>query len=599
MYNRNRTPEHHINRLIVYEKRPKSNLEFLPFRRKTFRGQNSVLFIVNDPQNKNRAKMWCSLLHKLYHTHAMASNSLDPTKIRKYIDDHKIVSVLLLNLSNDSDKITISTENESIYSFLTRSFSFENLQYTVNQEDVQEYPISRLTTLFTIGQNVNLTNFFSFLTSFLQVHTKLSSEHKESRILALSEHNVRQNIPYNRVELHPTFLLQNDLQENDFAVIYNPFNYKYSVANVKSSSKIAVDEIIASPSIKNKLELWIQAKIVIHPVKKIISQKIQIQDVSKLADGNITVSEDIYQLVEEMGAEHYEVVNRATSASIDITRSEIIVGSSLAPGTIRMSYLQREFLDFEHPPDTLPPFYFQLFKNASVLNQEQVEFLNTHYSKGRVHQIDTYEEKLKAKKILQNVGYNRAVIYPLPLKRNRKQLNILKRPFQFFLHWSIRPSSLKLKVIRPYSTDESSNIVRISKSVMSVLGVAENDLIQLAYRGRFITVPVLELDSTQLIKETNIICNESTINISIGIPAHLRHKLGIKQIGKICTVERDLKFLYRKNWNTQFLPILATIFTIYSLKIDDLWLKILMMVIIIPISSYITLSPVREKIPKI
>jgi len=427
---------------------------------------------------------------------------------------------------------------------------------------------------------------------------KLSWEHKESMVLDVSRFSVKQSIPYNRVEFHPDVLIQFGLQENDYVVIYHPLNCKFSVASVKSSPVINRNEIIVSPSIKKKLELWPHAKIVVHPLRRMISTNIQIQNVKQLADGTVIVSDDIYQQMNEMGAEHFEIVNRITSASVDIDRSKIVLDGSIKPGTVKMSYLQREFLDFEHPPNTLSDFYYNLFISTQRLNENQVVFLRDHYENNKVHHIDSYEEKLKAKEILKAVGYNHAVIYPLPEKKRRTKSGGIKDTFDIFLNWSIRPASLKLKVIRPYSTDESSNIVRISKSVMSLLGIEENDIIQLNYRGRSIKVPVLELDSTELIKETNIVCNESSINISIGIPAYLRDKLGIKQIGKICRVERDLKFLFRKNWNKQFLPIIATIFTIYSFDIE-VWIKIVIMFVIIPISSYITLSGVREKIQKL
>ena len=82
------------------------------------------------------------------------------------------------------------------------------------------------------------------------------------------------------------------------------------------------------------------------------------------------------------------------------------------------------------------------------------------------------------------------------------------------------------------------------------------------------------------------------------MPAHLRNELGILQIHKICKVERDLPFLFRKNWNQQFLPIIAVIFTIYSLNVANFWVKVSLLCIIIPLSSYVTLSRVREKVPK-
>jgi hypothetical protein len=199
------------------------------------------------------------------------------------------------------------------------------------------------------------------------------------------------------------------------------------------------------------------------------------------------------------------------------------------------------------------------------------------------------------KKIFKLSGFNNVAIYPLYLKPGKKKRFSITR---LFLNLVIRPASLNLNVIRPYSTDESSNIVRMSKSAMNLLGIAENDLVILHYRRKSIEVPVLEFDSPELVKETNIVTNESSINISIGIPAHLRYKLGIKQIGKIVEIERDLSFLFKKNFNLQFLPILAAIFAVFSLDELSFLKRVIICAIIVPISSFITLSAVREKIPK-
>lgn len=585
-----------MNQLFVYEQKQNS----FTFSKSSYKGIKEILIIVKDTQNKARAKFWAKKLHKIYNVHVLAVTVFHSQKIESYIKKNNISSVIVVDIEAINNGIVISTESDSLFSFLSQSLSINNQQqFRLNKEDVKKYRTSRFTSLFKIGEIKSFHRFFTFFTSYIYFHSKLSLDYKESKIYSVSEKSVGQNIPYNRVELHSSVLEQLNLQENDYVIINNPLNSKFAIGCVKSSMKPKHDEIILSLSIKNKLELSLPSTIVFHPLKKIVSSKIQIQAVKMIADGSITVSDDIFQLVNEMGTSHFEIVNRATSASIDLERSKIILDSTLADGTIRMSYLQREFLNFEHPPDTLPTYYYQSFRSTPGLEKEQLEFLEEHYKDNKVHKIDTYEEKLKVKNILQKVGYNRAVIYPLPEKRRKKKLNLIQKTFQLFLKWAIRPSTLKLKVIRPYSTDESSNIVRVSKSVMSVLGIAENDLITLHYRGRSITVPVLELASTQLIKETNIITNESSINISIGIPAHLRDKLGIKQIGKICDVERDLFFLFRKSLHTQFLPILATIFAITQLKIDYWWIKIAMMLIIVPLSSYLTLSAVREKIPKL
>lgn len=588
-----------IKQLIATINKPISIWDY--FKSDTYKGKQPILFLIIDKVDPIRAKKWSKALGKLTKAHVKAIHSINYSfEIESFIEEYKIHSLFILDLSYDTDSVLISSKDDSIQSFLANSFSVDAHQFSWSSTEIENLPIymNTLTTFLKIGKAADLYNFFHFLFSFIHIVPKLSLKDNESITLCKSDKAVEQNIPYNRVELHPTFLTKYQLQENDYVIIYNPLNFAYTVACVKSTSKIGLDEIITTSGIKNRLEIATNAKIVLHPLKKIIANNILIQDAKNLANGDIIVSPDIFQAVQAMGTDYLEVFNRTTSTSFDIKRAKIKESETLSNGSIKMSYLQREFLDFEHPPDTLSNYYFDLFNDVTKLDTEQIDFLKKHYDNKKVHEIKEYKEKQNIKKILKQVGYNQVVLYPLYRKSEIKKKPLYKKVYHLLLRHLIRSASLKLKVIRPYSTDESSNIVRMSKSAMSLLGITENDLIRLHYRKHSIVVPVLEFDSTELIKEVNIVTNDSAINISIGIPAHLRYKLGIKQIGKICEVERNLHFLFIKNFHLQFLPVLASVFAIFSINDLKLWTQILMTIAIVPFSMYITLSAVREKIPK-
>jgi hypothetical protein len=572
------------------------------FKVANFKGQLPILICILDHNDYHRAKKWSRALAKQIDAHVMAiSSKYFSHEISKYITDYQIHSVFILDISRDSGQIHIASKEESIKSFVTTSLAVEQFQFIFDALESENLPIyqNTITTLLSIGKSADLFIFFKFFLSFIHIPSKVSLVDKQSVILTKSTKPVAQNIPYNRVELHADFMREYQLNENDYVIIYNPLQFIYSVASVKRTSKnISQGEIITSLGIKNKLGIMAHSKVVIHPLKKILAADIQLQDVKSLAEGNIYVSPDLYEQISAAKTDCFEVFNRTTTASFDISRANIMKSDSMSASSIKMSYLQREFLDFEHPPDTLSPYYYEQYHNLEKLNLEQLLFLKKQYANQKVNDIKDYEDKLEIKRILKKVDYNQVVLYPLYRKQEPRKEPVLKRLYHYLLSYLIRPASLKLKVIRPYSTDESSNIVRMSKSAMSLLGIAENDLILLQYRKESIAVPVLEFDQTELIREVNIVTNESSINISIGIPAHLRYKLGIKQIGKICKVERNLHFLFIKNVHLQFLPVLASVFAIFSFDELKPWIQILMTIFIIPLSMYITLSAVREKIPK-
>jgi hypothetical protein len=570
------------------------------FKESHFIGKQPILICIFDQENPQRAKKWSRSLAKHTNAHVMAiSSNYYSLEIKEYIENHQIHSFFFLEITDNSTDIHISSSEESLISFIKNSLVVEPvLTFSHEAENLPIYEHA-VTTFLKVGISADLVTFFTFLLSFIHIPSKVSLEDKQSAILTKSSLAVAQNIPYNRVELHPDFLQKFQLKENDYVIVYNPLKFIYTVASVKrTSKKMSQEEIITSLGIKNKLEMDSDSKVVLHPLKKIIATDIQLQDVKSLAEGNIFVSPDLYKKIMAAKTDCFEVFNRTTAASFDISKTNIIESTSMSPSSIKMSYLQREFLDFEHPPDTLSPYYYGQYHNLDKLDLDQLLFLKKQYANGKVNEISDYEEKLEIKRILKKVDYNQVVLYPLYRRQERKKNHLLIRFYHYLLELFIRSASLKLKVIRPYSTDESSNIVRMSKSAMSLLGIAENDLIWLHYRKQSIAVPVLEFDQTELIKEVNIVTNESAINISIGIPAHLRYQLGIKQIGKICEVERNMSFLFIKNVHLQFLPVLASVFAIFSFDHLKAWIQLLMTIGIIPLSMYITLSAVRAKIPK-
>jgi hypothetical protein len=585
-----------IERLIISENKPRSAFDFFKLSG-TYIGKLQTLILIKDTDDTIRAKNWCRTIHRLTKAHVKLIHSINPSlEIEAYLEEYKIQSLIILDIGDPTEGISISSRNDAIQSFFTQSFSINHHDFSWSQKEIENLPIytNTLVTQIKTGKEVDLRKLCSFLLSLTVIIPKLSL-FDESKILNKSDGKVKQNLPYNRIELNPTFINQNKLQENDYVVMYNPLNFLFTVACVKSTPNLGVNEIITSKSISEKLEIAVNGKILLHPLEKIIINRIIVQNASQLVDGDISISKDINDTLLSIGADYFEIVNRVTSASFDIERSKIKVKPALEPGTIQLSYLQREFLDLEHPPDTLSKYYYDQISEALINQAEPIDLIQKQYEKQKVREDLKYEDRQKLKKLIKLAGFNNVAIYPLYLKPKQKTRFSIAT---LFLNLAIRRASLKLNVIRPYSTDESSNIVRMSKSAMNLLGIAENDLVILNYRRKSIEVPVLEFDSPELVKETNIVTNESSINISIGIPAHLRFKLGIKQIGKICEVERDLSFLFKKNLSLQFLPILAAAFAVFSLDELSFLNRSIITAIIVPISSFITLSVVREKIPK-
>ncbi|WP_102345387.1 hypothetical protein [Bacillus sp. Marseille-P3661] len=413
---------------------------------------------------------------------------------------------------------------------------------------------------------------------------------------SISSKNISSIFPHHRVELAEKSLDYLNLTENDYVTIYNFKNGLSRRCMIKINNNLEDYEIIIGKSTSSKLNIKStkpsQLIIQKHPVVEIHHYSTQSVDILK--HGKIIVSEDIYNRIDKT-SHTFEIMNTVTGSSFDFSKTQLEVNKNLKAGTVQLSYLQREFLNYELPPDQLSSYYYQRFTNNSNLTETERQFLIHHYQNEKVISKLEYEDRLKMKNILKKAGYISISIYPLKEYSYEINKDYLERLKNVWLSKFIGDASLNLKVIRPYSTDEASNAIRMSPSALKLLGVQEADTVILRHRSKAIKARVLEMDSIDLIRETNIMTSESNMNISIGIPAHIRGKLGLKFINKVIKVERDTNYLFKKNLNLQFIPIIAVLLTAFTLNIDPV-LRTILCVGLIPLSIYLVLSKVREEI---
>ncbi|OLO40522.1 hypothetical protein BTR23_05900 [Alkalihalophilus pseudofirmus] len=403
--------------------------------------------------------------------------------------------------------------------------------------------------------------------------------------------------PHHRVDLHPKQMQKLGLAENDYVTVWNPLNGKCRRCVVQANDQFTLeDDIQIGLSTKNKLEVTANnvAKLLIQKYPCASFNKIGVMNVNAIKNGNIIVSKNIYDALDQQ-CTMFEMVNTVTGASFDIHRSNITYNATLDDETVKLNFLQRQFIDYELPPDILSDYYYQKFYTHPKAD-EQVHEVLKHYENGEAMPFFPYIERQVFKASLQKVGYVDAKLYPLhDYSKKTENRSIFKRINNEIAEKMIRQATLQLKVIRPYSTDEANNIVRVSPHSLKLLGLEETDTIILKNRATEVKVRVLAMDSVDLVRETSIIPSESSMNVSIGIPAPIRNELGLKNVGKIIEVQRCLPYLFRKNLNLQFFSIIAAVLATMStgLSLDYM---IMILCILIPISVYISFSKVRESI---
>ena len=144
---------------------------------------------------------------------------------------------------------------------------------------------------------------------------------------------------------------------------------------------------------------------------------------------------------------------------------------------------------------------------------------------------------------------------------------------------------------RPYDPDEGSDIVRMTASNMSLLGIDPMDRVFLRYRKKSVSCRVLELDDKDAFLTTNIPVSPELV---IGVPAHLRKKLGVTDLSSSIKVDRDTGFIFRRSFNEQIVPILLTLFTTQLFADKSIIISALLSIVAIPVVLYFNLSSKRN-----
>lgn len=600
----------YINKIIAMENSHSSNRMsfFSYFRKKIFwKGNQPFLIVVYDSNHRltKKKKGYAEIFSKLTKANVLILNedklSVAEQKqiINQSIIKHEIKYIFALYLPAElGEYVFFSKDDQTVGNYIEKTSSLTTFQRIFHSNQVKNEFLYEFPEVSTIEIELGARHqqaFLVYFTTLLKTIPLLSFNNNSTTQIVKIDYRSVSNLPLNRIELSNSALAQYHLTENDYVMIFNPQTGLTNIGIVKPGN-VNENEMRISSLLKKSLKITGEIDhLVIHPLHYVKSKKVMLQQIDSISSGNIIVSEDIYRVIEKMNSPMIEFVNGVTSSGLDVRKEEIVLDPLLAPSTIRMNFLQRQFLNYEEPPHMLSKYYYHQY--YPQLNEDERAFFEIHYKDEKVHTLKEFEDKQKMKRILTKMNYYQPSIYPASQIKVKKAA-IHKRLRQYLLDFFIRDKYIALNVVRPYSTDETNNTIRLTRGVMKTLGVDESDIVEIHYRGRTVAVQVLEFDSLELIKDTNMITSESSINISVGVPAHIRSALGIKQIGKVAVVSRELTYLLKKSLNLQFLPFVAVTFTVLSFSKVSSFIQLLIIIVLLPLASYMSLSPIRERIPK-
>lgn len=250
------------------------------------------------------------------------------------------------------------------------------------------------------------------------------------------------------------------------------------------------------------------------------------------ADVNeVTFAPDLFESMKQEGYNLYLLHNRETGSKMYVKPKTYIRGEKKA---------------------FLPRYFRQLLSKV----QEDEDQKQEELKKVEVLPIPNTEKKH---------GFGEAVN-----SLEEKILNVL-----------IRNNQIDMKVTRPQDVDDKNRIARLSDDIMKVLGVSENDKIEICFGTHRESVRVLESPA-------------ENIDMYIGIPASVRLKLGVMP-DDIVSVRRDMKHTFIRNMNQQLFAIFGTVLTIITLS-DNIYFRVIMTLIAIPFVVYVTFSEERVRV---
>jgi hypothetical protein len=575
-------------------------------------------------QSRNKKKFYRFLgkkRKKAYHFFVRKEHKTFPNYLT-WINHVDINDDLISLLKKHNTSVLFKLESTPAKEFV--EFQIEINEQTSNHHSLKEMIHEMLTTKgFGISHHVTHSNLPSELACYIKLHAPVQVDEVTRNklweavqeicdffhIYDLSNPNpiykevlnlskVTSIFPKNRIEMSEDTMIKYGLKDNSYIWVCNSHNGRIRKGKVKCvqgdfQGVRIISGILEELQIsKNEMNfIWIQQCRQIGN-----TNKIQAQTVNKVSNNIVTLSRDLYEKLGD--CEFVTFVNETTGSFFDISRNQIEMSQGEDSNTVKLNYLYRQFVDLEVPV-MIEPYHVQKIISHENLTESDREFIEKTYGNRRVLQDVSFENKQNIRKILKKVDYFRVTMYPYKSSRLelKKQVSKRKRIWHFILKRLIDYNSASLRVVRPYVTDESTNVVRMTTTMLKMLGLENTDNVVITYRSRQVVARALEVDadSFEKIQNNNTMASQTEMEYSIGIPTHIRSQLDMEHIHCVCSVRRDMNYIFKKHAHLQVVPTIGIFFTVFQTFKDPL-LRMVITAIGLLTALYVSFTVERNKI---
>lgn len=292
------------------------------------------------------------------------------------------------------------------------------------------------------------------------------------------------------------------------------------------------------------------------------------------------------QLYEELKREEdrydYVLYNRYTEARMHLKLKNY---GKRPEKKIFMPYYYRELMGVEFPLTEVGEKGFEKLKSAWQEIQEQLTAAYVYDEEQKVYRLENPAE-------LKNVNWRAGLqLEILKVKKNRREASWkdrLQKLYFRLLQKLIGYVEYDMRVAIPKISDDNYETARVSTDMMKLLGVSENDEIEITFGDKTERVRVLEIE-----KDDDTFGRQDMI---IGVPAETRRNLEI-MLNDVVKVRRNMRYTFVRNINQQLFAIFGTVLTIVTLS-DNLWFRIVASILAVPFVTYVTFAEERVKVQR-
>lgn len=410
--------------------------------------------------------------------------------------------------------------------------------------------------------------------------------------------NAKAILPHNLVEVSKDWLANNGFNNNEPVLCLCSRTGNIYECRVVSKPDIEGNACRLSAVISEEFEAEAGDTMTVVKIKTKTIAKAITQKVNSVHSECVSLSVNDYAFIDKNYAQ-YQIIHTATGSVYTVNTDKIVCSEDTPDGAMRLSMYQRKLLGQQAPILVKRAVFNDILSNEALAEQEKDQ-IKSLYADEKICANLNYAESDTVKKILSKTNYFDMMIIPV-FESYKNNYTSRKNHNGFLLRKMIGYSDVVLKTGRPYSTDESRRIIRLSRENLNLLGLDDMDKVVIRYRDKSVTVRAMGMDSMDEVKGNNVIGDDSDINMLVGIPVFIRKELGIRDLNATVKVERNTQFLYRKNLNIQFLPMIALLFTLVQTFQDkfetwkDYVFIVAIFILISPFVLYMVFSELRNK----